>query len=89
MPDQLLDGQPAVDGSSERHVPLRPALKLQNEHVYRPCVERPAPPDRVGVPVPQLVVDELPGQPPERRIVDLVGPLGDLGTDEELDHPGM
>ena len=42
-------------------MPLRPALELQNEHVYCPRVERPGPPDPVGVAMPQLVIDEFPG----------------------------
>ena len=89
VPKKLLDRQPAIDGGSQRHVPLRAALELQEEDELGARVERPAPPDPVGVAVPQSVVDEVRGQPAKRRMVDHGGPFGDLGPDEEFDHPGM
>ncbi|MCY3703978.1 MAG: hypothetical protein OXH08_00510 [Gammaproteobacteria bacterium] len=85
--DQFLDRENVVGGGAQNHVPLGPALKLQQQHQVRCPVGRAGTPYHVRVASPQTFIDEFRGQSLERRVLDLPIPFRDLAADQQLDHP--
>ena len=87
MLDQFLDRENVVGGGAQDHVPLRPALKLQQQHQIRCPVDRAGAPHHVRIAPPQTFIDEFRGQPFERRVLNLPIPCRNLPADQQLDHP--
>ena len=84
---QFLDRENVVGGGAQDHVPLRPALKLEQQDQVCGSVDRARAPYHVGIAAPKLFIDEFRGQSFERRILDLAMPFRHVTADQKLDHP--